>query len=90
MQNVDDSSLVINIRNQPASIVADVKDYGGSDAIRIVQGLPDVEEIVPFCSLYDAIPDRQRCVPFSVLLASLPDFPAAYDTHSKSSHIAKK
>src|SRR5271170_5201882 len=89
MQDVDDAGPVIDIGNEPATVMANIKDYARSDAVGIVQSLPDAGEVVPLCRLYDPIPPSQRSVPLGAQLASLPDFSAAYDAHAKSSHIAK-
>lgn len=89
VQDVDDTGPVIDVGNQPATIVANIEDNASSDAIGIVQGLPDVRKVIPPRRLYDSVPASQRCVPLRVQLASLSNFPAAYDAHNKSSHIAK-
>jgi hypothetical protein len=55
-QNKNLVGLVINVRDQPALVVADVEDNARPDAIGVTQSLPYILETIPTSRFHDSVP----------------------------------
>ena len=91
VQYKDLVASIVDIGDEPATVVANIEDHADPSLIGISPASFDVGEMLPIsCSLLDDfVPDRERGRPFRVLLAGFPNFLPADDPHKESSQFAK-
>ena len=82
-------SPMVDVRNQPAPVVTDIKNNASSDAIYIIPTLFHSREMFPLGRFGNPIPCRQRCFPLAVRRGGYSNLLATDNSHNQSSHIAK-
>jgi len=82
---------IVDVSNEPATVVADIKDHANANLVGIPPASFDIREMLPIgCGVPgDFVPRRERGCPFRMLLAGFSNSLSAYDPHSKSSQFAK-
>jgi hypothetical protein len=63
----------IDIRNQPAFFVADVKNDAGSHSVGAAESLPQILKVRPVRATRDPVPGIQRCRPLGMVGCSVPN-----------------
>jgi len=91
MQDKNLVALVIDVSNQPAFVVADVKNNANSNVVGVSPTTTDVPEVFPIrgYALNYLVPGGQGRCPLGMRPASLPNLLSADYAHNESSHFAK-